>query len=164
MGAFTEHDRGYTDFETVDKAPKSQLPGMTLFSDQMCDEAENALSGSIRVSADVLGLLNEPQQNALQMILGHKVSIVWGPPGTGKSMTLAALVIHLLTSTVEKFVGTAMANVAVDALLDSCVKLWRRHAKDGLAPPFVRVYSESQTESQLQAGAYDTLFNELREL
>ena len=162
--ASNDQGYGYTDIETVDEIPKSQLPGMTLFSDQMCDEAENTLPGSIQVSGDVLDLLNEPQQRALQMILGRKVSIVWGPPGTGKSTTLAALVLHLLTRTEEKFVGTAMANVAVDALMDSCVKIWKRqHAKDGIAPPFVRVYSEAMIESQWQADDRNTLSNEFRE-
>lgn len=130
----------------------------------MCNDEENALSGDFRISPELVDLLNEPQRNFLDMMLCHKVSIVWGPPGTGKSMSLAALFRQLLTTSDEKFVGTAMANVAVDALLHSCVQLWSRFAKDGSSPPVARIFSEAQIESQWKAGEYDTLSNEFREL
>lgn len=53
----------------------------------------------------------------------------------------------MLRNAAEKIVATAMANVAVDSLLASCVKLWRKFDKDGPIP-FIRVYSESQILSQ----------------
>jgi hypothetical protein len=37
--------------------------------------------------------LNAPQRAAVSYCLGHRLSIVWGPPGTGKTVTAASLVV-----------------------------------------------------------------------
>ena len=62
----------------------------------------------------------------------------------------------MLQDAAEKIVATAMANVAVDSLLASCVKVWRKFDKDGPIP-FIRVYSESQILSQWASEDMETL-------
>lgn len=56
-------------------------------------------------------------------------------------------------------VADSLQDVAVNALLASCAKLWQK-LDDQALPPFVRVYSESQILSQWQNEEYDVLDNE----
>lgn len=163
LDAFSMKARGFFEAKPgskEDDKPKSQLPGLRLFGGDKYVEEENQLSGeSLPISREILDILNEAQNKGLEMMLGHMISIAWGPPGTGKSLLLACLARLLLTKSDEKFVGTAMANVAVDSLMDACIKLWRR-TEPNVPPPFARVYSEAQIESQWLAGDHDFLSGE----
>lgn len=147
---------------SIEVRPRSQLPGLTLFGEEMCDEEENLLPGAPEISSEIHNIINEPQRLSIESMLSHRTSIVWGPPGTGKSTSLAALIRLLLTDTDEKIVGTAMANVAVDSLLESCHKLWCRIAEGHSSAPFARIFSEAQIEAQWQASDYTTLNGQYR--
>lgn len=88
---------------------------------------------------------------------------------------MAAATRHLVASKSEKVAELAMASkylaiiicnmpidahflldVAVDDLLESAVKMWRRVDSAGKTP-FARIYSESQIQSQWTANEYDLL-------
>ncbi len=70
------------------------------------------------VSDAVVAHLNDGQQDAVRRCLSHDVSFVWGPPGTGKSTTVAHIVQQLVLSG-QRVLVTAHSNAAVDvAMLD----------------------------------------------
>lgn len=58
------------------------------------------------------------QEEAIRFALGHSVTYLWGPPGTGKTRTLAHLVRELLAAG-ETVLLTASTNVAVDRFVES---------------------------------------------
>jgi len=87
--------------------------------------AERVISGAcgrvgkdepnIRVFMD--GRLNEEQRDAVRRALGSELCYLWGPPGTGKTTTLARLVeAHLRAG--RSVLLVANTNVAVDTALE----------------------------------------------
>lgn len=64
---------------------------------------------------------SDPASDALRQILGSEVSFVWGPPGTGKTFTIAALVASL-TSLGETALVTSHTHAAVEQALWALVE------------------------------------------
>ena len=64
------------------------------------------------------GGLNHSQNEAVKKGLSQRALFVWGPPGTGKTRTLAALTANLLKGG-KRVLLTAMSNAALDNLLDA---------------------------------------------
>ena len=103
--------------------------------------------------------LNESQLEAVTLSVAHKVSAMWGGPGTGKSQALAKLVAFLLAQerdAKETVLVVSVANVAVDAILDKCVSVYSS-AFPGQVAPFARVYSTSQILAQYYEQDFKTL-------
>lgn len=74
------------------------------------------------------------QAEAIRFALDHSVSYLWGPPGTGKTRTLAHLVRELLAAG-ETVLLAANTNVAVDRFVESTLDaLGSPHR-----PPLVRL-------------------------
>jgi len=69
-------------------------------------------SGIIELS----GGLNKPQREALGMALSHRISYIWGPPGTGKTKVLTAL-ISVLFEQGKRVLICSNTNQAVDQVL-----------------------------------------------
>lgn len=61
--------------------------------------------------------LDTPQQKAFKAALDTDFSLIWGPPGTGKSFTLASIIYALYQLTEDRTVVCCLSNVAVDQLL-----------------------------------------------
>lgn len=59
--------------------------------------------------------LNREQRNAVRAILANAVTFLWGPPGTGKTTTLAAAVTALVANTRTVLV-VAPSNAAADVV------------------------------------------------
>lgn len=72
------------------------------------------------------GILDKSQKNALKNILKKDISALWGPPGTGKTTTIAYLLMNLFRSE-EKTLVCSIANVAVDALLEKLVRTFEEY-------------------------------------
>ena len=84
------------------------------------------------VLADTGGL-NLSQTEAVKKGLAQRALFVWGPPGTGKTRTLAALTANLLKGG-KRVLLTAMSNAALDNLLDAVtVRLGDRVRDIGIA-------------------------------
>lgn len=64
------------------------------------------------------GLLNEPQQHALNVVANNPcVSLIHGPPGTGKTTTLVEAIIRTLI-TENQVLVCAPSNAAIDLLVE----------------------------------------------
>jgi len=70
--------------------------------------------------------LNNSQLRALEAVLTQRVSFVWGPPGTGKTKTLAASVTALAAKG-ERVLLCAHSNVALDTAMESVLERLDRH-------------------------------------
>ena len=79
------------------------------------------------------GGLNPSQTAAVKKGLSQRALFVWGPPGTGKTRTLAALTSNLLKGG-KRVLLAAMSNAALDNLLDAvAVRLGDRVRDIGIA-------------------------------
>ena len=78
--------------------PKIQLRRLYLM--EQCVDAENLIPGTENVALDAAmsAALNDSQRAAVLSAIKHGISCIWGPPGTGKSHTLANLVSRRSTS------------------------------------------------------------------
>ena len=66
--------------------------------------------------------LNKSQQQAVKGILQNKdITIVHGPPGTGKTTTLTEAIVQLVKAG-EKVLVSAPSNTAVDNIAKGCIK------------------------------------------
>ncbi len=65
--------------------------------------------------------LDKAQNQAFQAALNHDITFIWGPPGTGKSFTLAAIVRGLYQIENERTIVCCVSNVAVDQLANKVV-------------------------------------------
>ena len=59
---------------------------------------------------------NCEQEIAIRKALSQEITFIWGPPGTGKTKTLASI-LGLLISAGKKILLTANTNAAVDEIL-----------------------------------------------
>jgi len=70
---------------------------------------------------DIQILLNPAQEAAIEQVLSHKVSFIWGPPGTGKTTTLG-MTVAALTMAGESVLILSHSNMAVDTAMLSVAK------------------------------------------
>lgn len=61
--------------------------------------------------------LNEEQKNALSKSVGSEVTFIWGPPGTGKTFTLAKIAEYFFQNNLEILV-LSHTNIAVDNAIE----------------------------------------------
>jgi hypothetical protein len=66
--------------------------------------------------------LDESQEFAVKQALKNDITFIWGPPGTGKSHTLARLIVNLYEQG-DRTAVTSISNVAVDSLLSKFIDL-----------------------------------------
>lgn len=71
---------------------------------------------------DYLGK-DESQYEAFMAALDKDITFIWGPPGTGKSYTLAAIIMALYHMKGERTAVCCLSNVAVDQLLRKVVDI-----------------------------------------
>ncbi len=67
-------------------------------------------------------LLSESQLQALRNSLSRTINYIWGPPGTGKTHTLARLLINMLLAK-ERTIVCSIANIAVDGIALKFIEL-----------------------------------------
>jgi AAA domain-containing protein/phospholipase D-like protein len=64
--------------------------------------------------------LKEDQQNVVNHVLQHPFSLIWGPPGTGKTHTLLAVLAEFLASG-KKILFASNTNTAIDNVLEKII-------------------------------------------
>jgi hypothetical protein len=71
--------------------------------------------------SSVTNLANSSQESAIKLVLGSEVSFIWGPPGTGKTETIARVIEGFLSKDLSVLL-IAHTNVATDGALLNVVK------------------------------------------
>ena len=64
--------------------------------------------------------LKEDQQNVVNHVLQHPFSLIWGPPGTGKTHTLLAVLAEFLANG-KKILFASNTNTAIDNVLEKII-------------------------------------------
>lgn len=75
----------------------------------------NRLPSIASVAPEILDPLNEDQQAAVHAGMNQRVTYLWGPPGTGKTTTLSAL-IHAQVLAGRRVLVLAPSNASADVL------------------------------------------------
>lgn len=91
------------------------------FIDGQCTPANIEEAGDI-----YYGSLDESQREAVKRAITHDITMIWGPPGTGKSFTLSHLLLNAYLRQ-EKTLVCCIANVAIDKLTNDFVKLFDQY-------------------------------------
>lgn len=77
---------------------------------------ENLLSGGKKAIVYTRDRLNRGQEKAVQMALSQPITFIWGPPGTGKTETLARISWKLIREN-KKILMLSYSNVSVDGAI-----------------------------------------------
>lgn len=85
-----------------------------VLEDILSDARPAAIDAAAKPSS--LRDLNPSQRQAIQKALTQRVTFVWGPPGTGKTKTMAALAACLVQAK-RRVLLSALSNTALDQLL-----------------------------------------------
>ncbi|KAA8498745.1 DNA-binding protein SMUBP-2 [Porphyridium purpureum] len=88
---------------------ESRSDGQQKHTNERSDEHEDLLSG-----------LNERQREAVKLASDPEnvLSIIWGPPGTGKTSALCAIVRTCVLTNQERVLVVAPSNIAVDSICE----------------------------------------------
>ena len=99
-----------------------------------------------------LPALNERQRLAVKSALANSLTLLWGPPGTGKTTTLAYL-LTTLAEAGQTVLLISNTNVAVDAALAKVVERWRGHPalEQGVAQRLGHNYTEAIKAPEIAA-------------
>ena len=89
------------------------------FASRVLENKFCLISPGIVSSPGHTGDLNPAQAEFVEKALNHDISILWGPPGTGKTQTLSA-VIKNLVDLGEKTLICSNTNLAVDQVFLKC--------------------------------------------
>ncbi|MBL7939854.1 MAG: AAA family ATPase [Flavobacteriales bacterium] len=69
--------------------------------------------------------VNSPQQMVMERVFGQDQTFIWGPPGTGKTFTLAKIIARAAAQG-RKVLASGISNIAVDHLTRVVVKEMER--------------------------------------
>lgn len=86
------------------------------------------------------GILKEDksQYEAFKAALDKDITFIWGPPGTGKSYTLASIIMALYHQKSERTAVCCLSNVAVDQLANKVVDIIEIHEPEMQRGEFYR--------------------------
>lgn len=92
---------------------------------------------------------DESQYEAFKAALSKDITFIWGPPGTGKSYTLAAIIMALYQMKGEHTAVCCLSNVAVDQLVEKVVKIIEVYEPDMERGEFYRA-GRTQNENLIK--------------
>ncbi len=98
--------------------------------------------------------LNPEQQAAIRKALGQEVTFIWGPPGTGKTSTLARLVEELVAAG-ERVLIASHTNAAVDVAFEPVAERLSPDAREQGAT--VRVGTPQRRSELVQQNTLDAI-------
>lgn len=124
---FTDRNDLYQVQPTVEEllmALKAQLSGVifypTLFSSQILKNRFLPSLYTYPHSYRINNVFNPSQLETVKKIFGDNITFLWGPPGTGKTTTIAAI-IHELLLLKKKVLAVSVSNIAVDQIALKCI-------------------------------------------
>lgn len=88
------------------------------------------VSGSPKKSAADTSNLKEMQRRALESAIGRDLTVIWGPPGTGKTYTIGTIAEHLYNSARTVLI-VSHTNIAVDQAIKHVAKSMPEHLEQG---------------------------------
>ena len=88
---------------------------------------KNVTHGKYPEYLDSLLVEDTSQQKAFKAALDKDITFIWGPPGTGKSYTLATIIMALHKLEGERTAVCCLSNVAVDQLVNKVVDIIEVH-------------------------------------
>ena len=99
---------------------------------------DDTIQAAVQAVAATAWPLNQFQEAAIVHCLSHRLSIVWGPPGTGKTTTAAALVAARILAAIEmgrniRILVTGPTYTAWEKLYGEILQLLERLQVTGLA-------------------------------
>ncbi|NLG68260.1 MAG: AAA family ATPase [Firmicutes bacterium] len=98
--------------------------------------------------------LNPEQQASIRKALGQEVAFIWGPPGTGKTSTLARLVEELVAAG-ERVLIASHTNAAVDVAFEPVAERLSPDAREQGAT--VRVGTPQRRSELVQQNTLDAI-------
>jgi len=101
--------------------------------------------GSYPSYIDDLLSKDKSQYDAFKSALGKDITFIWGPPGTGKSYTLSAIIMALYQMEGERTAVCCLSNVAVDQLVNKVVDIISVYEPD---MPRGRFYRSGRTQDE----------------
>lgn len=88
--------------------------------------------------------LDKSQKSAFNASIKNDITFIWGPPGTGKSHTLATL-IHALFESKDNTLVCCISNVAVDQLINKLVKVLN---ENNIIPSHGQIYRAGKSTDE----------------
>jgi len=100
--------------------------------------------------------LTEQQISAINATLKQKLTIIWGPPGTGKTITLQGVIAELLENG-QKVLFASNTNNAIDGLLKGLIKKSPYKTFDDLTKDgkIIRIGSQTDKEVKEHFGSFE---------
>jgi len=141
------------------EAPQVEQEGVERDADQLLDRLEEEGIG-----------LNASQADAVSRALTHRITLLWGPPGTGKSWTLRAIVLAAVTDAIEeegtvRIIVTAGTYTAVDNVLTDVAEQIEHFAdneeynlsrlQSGLRPDPIEIMNNYENINCVQFGKWN---------
>ena len=109
--------------------------------------------------------LSDEQIASITRSLTHKLSVVWGPPGTGKTKTLQGIIAELLTNG-QKILFVSNTNYAIDGLLKDLINESPYRIFDELKNEgkILRIGSQTNTEVKEVFGSREVAQQKSKEI
>lgn len=96
----------------------------------------------------IAGVPNKYQEKAIRLSLGSEVSFIWGPPGTGKTQTIARIIEGFIAKNLSILL-LSHTNKATDGALYDAVELLK-NTEDYRGGKFIRVGKEMALEDRIK--------------
>jgi hypothetical protein len=106
--------------------------------------------------------INERQRKAVEASLAYPVSIIWGPPGTGKTSTLGHVVVHALDHH-HSVLFVSNTNRAVDVGCLSMLQAMKQSGRQEYIPTLCRFGDPAVRDPELDCCSFDHKMIEWKE-